>query len=251
MPAHDWTRVETGIFHDFHTVWIAEIRNALNEGLLPAGFYALAEQHAGQYIADVLTLHTSTDSEEPLLPLSDTGGVAVAEAPPKVRQKLTLEPAALALRRTLAIRHVSDHRLVAVIEIVSPANKDRAEHVDDFTSKAAAALRRGVHLLVADLFPPGRHDAEGMHGKLQQRIGATSEPYVVPGDEPITLAAYVAGPVVDVYMEHVAVGAELPQMPLFLRFDRYINVPLEETYQIAYRGTPAFWRDVLEEDGMD
>lgn len=45
-------------------------------------------------------------------------------------------------------------------------------------------------------------------------------------------------------MEHVAVGAELPQMPLFLRFDRYINVPLEETYQIAYRGMPAFCREV-------
>lgn len=41
MPVHDWTRVEAGIFHDFHTVWIGQIRNALNEGLLPAGYYAL------------------------------------------------------------------------------------------------------------------------------------------------------------------------------------------------------------------
>lgn len=85
-----------------------------------------------------------------------------------------------------------------MIEIVSPANKERAEHVDDFTSKAAAALRRVAHLLVVDLFPPGPHDAEGMHGKLQQRIESTPEPYVVPSDEPITLSAYVAGPVADV-----------------------------------------------------
>jgi len=44
----------------------------------------------------------------------------------------------------------------------------------------------------------------------------------------------------------VTVGAVLPEMPLFLRHDRYINVPLEATYQEAYRGMPAFWRNVLE-----
>jgi hypothetical protein len=38
----------------------------------------------------------------------------------------------------------------------------------------------------------------------------------------------------------------LPEMPLFLHSDRYINVPLEPTYEAAYGGMPAFWRDVLE-----
>ncbi len=60
MPVHDWTLVEAGIFHDFHTVWTGSLRNALNEGLLPDGYYALAEQHAGQAIADILTLHTES-----------------------------------------------------------------------------------------------------------------------------------------------------------------------------------------------
>ena len=48
MAIHDWTRVEAGIFHDFHTVWMGHIRSALNEGLLPKGYYALTEQHAGR-----------------------------------------------------------------------------------------------------------------------------------------------------------------------------------------------------------
>ncbi len=51
---------------------------------------------------------------------------------------------------------------------------------------------------------------------------------------------------VEIYVEHVALGALLPDMALFLRPDRYINVPLEPTYQAAYRGMPAFWREVLE-----
>jgi hypothetical protein len=46
MPVHDWARVDAGTFHTFHTVWISEIMKALNAGLLPAGYYALAEQVA-------------------------------------------------------------------------------------------------------------------------------------------------------------------------------------------------------------
>jgi hypothetical protein len=44
----------------------------------------------------------------------------------------------------------------------------------------------------------------------------------------------------------LSVHAALPEMPLFLRRERYVNLPLEPTYQAAYRGVPAFWRDVLE-----
>jgi hypothetical protein len=51
---------------------------------------------------------------------------------------------------------------------------------------------------------------------------------------------------VDVYLEHAAVGAPLPEMPLFLSPEHYVNVPLEPTYQAAYHGFPAFWRAVLE-----
>ena len=250
MPVHDWTRVEAGIFHDFHTVWIGGIRTLLNEGLLPSGYYALAEQHVGRPITDVLTLHASpvpltAPAEQPPWPPA-TGGTAVAEAPPRVRRKQTVAPAALARRRTLAIRHVSGHRLVALLEIVSSANKDRDVHVEEFAAKAVSALDVGVHLLLVDLFPPGPHDPQGMHGEVLQRLEQSGQAYDLPADEPLTLASYAAGPQVEIYLEHLAVGAALPDMPLFLRPDRYVNVPLESTYQAAYRGLPAFWRTVLE-----
>ena len=64
----------------------------------------------------------------------------------------------------MAIRHVSGHRLVALLEIVSPANKDRQQSVDDFAAKAVDALDAGVHLVLVDLFPPGPYDPQGMHG---------------------------------------------------------------------------------------
>ena len=56
MPIHDWTRVTAGTWHDFHLAWITEIRNALNDGLLPPDYYAQAEQIAGLLGPDVLTL---------------------------------------------------------------------------------------------------------------------------------------------------------------------------------------------------
>jgi hypothetical protein len=43
MPIHDWTRVGAGIFHHFHQRWLAAISDALNSGLLPPEYYALAE----------------------------------------------------------------------------------------------------------------------------------------------------------------------------------------------------------------
>jgi len=246
MPVHDWTLVDAGIFHDFHVAWIPEIKKALNGGLLPEGYYALAEQHAGRSIADVLTLHASPASWEPLPLPPATGGTAVAEAPPRVRRRQIVEQAALARRRTLAIRHVSGHRLVALLEIVSPANKDRRRTVEEFAAKVVDALEVNVHVLVVDLFPPGPNDPQGMHGVIWQHLDQSDEPYDLPPEEPLTLASYASGTQVEMYIEHVAAGASLPEMPLFLRPDRYINVPLEATYQEAYRGVPAFWREVLE-----
>src|SRR5438874_7432103 len=114
MPVHNWALVDAGIFHDFHVTWVPELKKVLNGGLLPEGYYALAEQHAGRAIADVLTLHASSVGPEQAparLPVPpSTGGVALADAPPRTRRRHTVEPAARARRRSLAIRHVSGHR---------------------------------------------------------------------------------------------------------------------------------------------
>ena len=56
MPIHDWNRVKPSIFHDFHAEWLVQIKHALNGGVLPRDYYALAEQIAGDRTPDVLTL---------------------------------------------------------------------------------------------------------------------------------------------------------------------------------------------------
>src|SRR5438270_1403931 len=85
MPVHDWQKVSAGIFHDFHNTWIAELRTALNTGILPADYYALSEQVAGDTGPDVLTLQASNDNGcSDTVPSAD-GVTTVAMKPPKVR----------------------------------------------------------------------------------------------------------------------------------------------------------------------
>jgi hypothetical protein len=69
--------------------------------------------------------------------------------------------------------------------------------------------------------------------------------YAVPPDRPLTCVAYVGGAGAEAFVEAAAVGAALPEMPLFLSDEVYITVPLEATYQAAWDGLPAYWRDVL------
>lgn len=88
-----------------------------------------------------------------------------------------------------------------------------------------------------------------MHGAVWDLFD--DEPYDLPAGEPFTLASYVAdGERPTAYLKHRAVGAVLPRMPLFLHSERYIDVPLEPTYQAGFGGTPAVWRQVLEEPGV-
>jgi hypothetical protein len=78
MPVHDWTRVDAGIFHHFHHDWITEITRALNRGVLPDPFYALAEQYAGGFGPDVLTLQDGREASSETIPVFD-GGVLLRE----------------------------------------------------------------------------------------------------------------------------------------------------------------------------
>src|SRR5579884_3344010 len=84
MPIHDWSRVGAGIFHDFHHAWIEEIKRALNGGLLPDTYYALAEQHAAGFGPDVLTLQGRGEEDSAPVTPAAGGGSGLLLAPPKV-----------------------------------------------------------------------------------------------------------------------------------------------------------------------
>lgn len=73
-----------------------------------------------------------------------------------------------------------------------------------------------------------------------------SAPTRLPKGKPLTLASYEAKrPRVNLYLEHLAVGQPMAEMPLFLRPGYYVNVPLQQTYDQAFRGMPEIYRTLL------
>ena len=232
MPIHDWQRVKAGIFHDFHHTWIEEIKRALNAGLLPDEYYALAEQHAAGFGPDTTT---------------EDGGVGLLVAPPQVHTRAETD---LQFDRrkqsSVVVRHVSGDRMVAVVEVMSPGNKAGRAALRSFVEKAAALLDNRIHLLILDLHPPTARDPQGIHGAIWEEI--SGEEYTAPPGKPLTLAAYESGLTLRAYVEPLSVGDALIQMPLFLEPGAHVLAPLETTYQRAFAALPARWRVVLEKD---
>lgn len=246
MPVHDWTRVPAGLFHHFHQQWIADLCSRLNSRGLPGGYYALIEQSAAGLVPDILTLERSGNGQTKGSFPSE-GGIALATAPPQTRYVMSADAEPYALRANrIAIRHPLGE-VVAVLEIVSPGNKDSRHALKSFVDKSLELLASGIHLLVVDLFPPGVRDPQGIHGAIWQEV--CDEPFILPDDKPLTLASYVAGLPRMAYVEPVAVGDSLPDMPLFLAPATHIPVPLEETYNRTFSLCPEPMREMVERGG--
>lgn len=251
MPLHDWTRVPTYEFKDFHTEWIVSLKHAIN-AVLPPGYRALSEQSLRTMGPDVLTLQ----SEPAALRghrngTVDDGGTVATLAPPRVRLTEQADLVAGFRQKRLAIRHVSEDRVVAIVEIVSPGNKSGDTEFKRFVGKAVRAIRADVNVLILDPWPPTPRDPNGIHGAIWPKLGG--KPYTAPANRPLTFATYEvadedAGLGPRCYVEPSVVGEPLPEMPLFLSRDRYVSVPLEPSYTVALEGMSPQCRAMLECD---
>jgi hypothetical protein len=126
MPIHDWTKVPAGLFHDFHQSWSIRIKDALNGGRLPKGVVALVEQCSGPLESDVLAIETRSWSKEKF-----SCGIATMERPvTRIVRRTTNEIYADRANRIVVKHHLG--RTIAVIELLSPGNKDSRVALRDF-----------------------------------------------------------------------------------------------------------------------
>jgi Protein of unknown function (DUF4058) len=210
MPVHNWTRVYAGLFHDFHQSWAVYIKDALNTGLLPNGLAALLERNRGHYIADKSATQSYANLANRIV----------------VKQNLG--------------------RTVAVIEIVSPGNKDSKRAFKEFVDKSLEFIRAGIHLLVVDLFPPTKRDPFGVHRAIWDDFEDEDVLFEFPPGKDRILASYDAGREKAAYVEPIAVGDAIPDMPLFLLEGRHIKVPLEAAYQTTWSVFPRDLQVIVE-----
>ncbi len=255
---HDWSRVASGIFHDFHCRWITHLSETLNTGGLPESYYALGEQRAGSFGPDVLALQYADANEgsdpynnltgSPWAPNQSGGGiVALADAPPAVSiEQEGVNDARYYTRRQrrLAIRHVSGDRVVAMVEILSPGNRQSMKMLDEFLDKVIEFLENQIHVVIIDPFGGGSFDPDGIHAIIWDRL--FSGVYQPPAGKRQTLVSYTAGYPIRAWIEPMALRDRFIDMPLFLTEEHYVPLPLAESYARAYHGVPGRWRRVLE-----
>lgn len=146
-------------------------------------------------------------------------------------------------RSRIEISRTTDHDLVAVVDVVSPENKSSAREVGAFVGKAVDALKIGIHVLLLDLFPPGSHDRQGIHAAIWSEMA--HQKFEPPSGKQLAAVAYCASSPITACVEPLAVGNVLREMPLFLGPNTYVSVPLASTYQAAWEGVPAYWRQRL------
>jgi hypothetical protein len=240
MPLHDWARVPAGLFHHFHQDWSIEIARTLNRGRLPKGLVALVEQKAGPKESDVLAIESRS------LPRPQAGdGIGVAmTSPPQTRivRRTTKDFYADRANRIVVRHHLG--RIVAVIEIVSPGNKDTRFAVRQFVEKTIDFLRAGVHVLVIDLLPPTKRDPAGIHKLIWDEI--EEEEFSLPPNKDRVLVSYETGSDRAAFIELVGVGDPLPDMPLFLSAFEHVQTPLELAYQATWDSLPEEFRRAVE-----
>jgi hypothetical protein len=240
MPIHDWSPVPSGLFHHFHQDWSVEISRCLNRGRLPKGMSALVEQRAGPKEPDVLAIESIPASAKPSKP---DGVVSVLERP----GARIIRRANRQIYATIANRVVIRHqlgRIVAIIEIVSPGNKDTRAALRDFVEKTIQFLQKGVHVLIIDLFPPSAQDPFGIHKAIWDEIMVEDFAFPDAGDR--VVASYDAGEEKIAYVETLGVGDRLPDIPLMLIGDLFVKVPLEESYMTTWELSPEPYRQAIE-----
>lgn len=212
---YDWSNVDAGIYHDFYLGWLSTLCNSLNSNL-PSTHYGIIEE-VGQKVG-------SGVSEPDALPRSSES------ASQFYRRK----------QKNVVIRHVSGDEVVAMIELVSPGNKSSQYHLSVFVEKACELIQRQIHLLIVDPFPPSKRDPQGIHGAIWESL--VDESFLLPTNRPLTLVSYECFNATRAYIEPFAVGEPLPDMPLYLAPEAYIDVPLEATYQAAWANVPQRWQ---------
>jgi hypothetical protein len=227
-------------WESFHSSWANYIAENLNR-LLPADYFAEPVAHFGIEI-DVATFAGSLHTTRPRL-LRETAPapyrVATVEDNPNDYVESTWRPTpplhsfpVESLGDSVEVLIYEEKQgpiLVGAIELISPANKDRPIQRQAFVSKCETLLRQGVGLIVVDIVTERKIN---LHNALMARMDAppTTRLAATLYATAYTLAERNQQPVLELWLETLTVGGELPTLPLWLRGEQSIPVDLAATY---------------------
>jgi hypothetical protein len=213
-----------------HHAWATYIATQLNQQTLPAGYFAESEISLGPEMErDVAAMRSSGHRQ----PEHATGpGAPAAWSAPRPGITATVEFSHLEGHEVRVYQDLGGAELRGAIELVSPANKDRAGSRRTFAAKCAGYLRQGVGLVVVDVVTARSAD---LHSELFEVLEAVAKPAGWKSPTGLSAVAYRAvtllnEPRLEAWPESLAVGQPLPVMPLWLTLDLCVPLRLEESY---------------------
>jgi hypothetical protein len=220
-------------WESFHVNWAGAIADVLNERLLPEGYFAEEHAHLGARVE----IDVAPFAESAPVPGSPRDG-ATTTLPPRVwtppAPSLVVPGAFPDSFAVLIFQSEGGASLVSAIELVSPANKDRAAHRRAFAVKCASYLCQGISLVLIDIVTSRQGN---LHNELMRALGH-GEAFARGADVALYGVAY--RPVVrnqaeqiDIWPAALAVGQPLPVLPLALNAELCLPLELEATYVAA------------------
>lgn len=203
---------------------------------LPAQYTAGPRVHLGAQVEVDVATFDSEPSAGKLDAQPEASGVATAWAPAEPTLAVETELSDYDEYEVRVYDTRRGRRLVAAIELISPANKDRPEHRSQFTSKCAALLRQGVSVVLVDVVTARNVN---LYADLLELIGERDPAF---GAEPPATYAVAcrwrhrgASRWLETWNHELKVGSPLPCLPLWLTENLAIPLDLEASYEQTCR----------------
>jgi Protein of unknown function (DUF4058) len=238
MPLRDHFRPpvsKKSSWEGFHAIWPACIVHQLRNQL-PPGFTAEPRVHLGTLMEiDVGALESEDVHQSGTSSSNGNTGIATATwtaAAPAIA--VDTDPPDEYEYEVRVFDMERERQLVAAIEFVSPANKDRPESRDSFVAKCAALLRKGVAVSIVDIVTIRRFN---LYAQLMAFVGHPDPVMTADGPSPyaascrwITKGTRAR---LETWPQLLTIGQPLPSLPLWLAESLVVALDLEPSYEQA------------------
>jgi hypothetical protein len=198
--------------------------------LLPPRYFAEAQVKVGTRIATDVDTFEENGAKEEGPRQEETGSWT---CPPPV----AIAPLNFGELDRFEVQIINDEegpQVVAAVELISPANKDRLSHRQMFTVKCASYLQQKISLVMVDVVT---ERSGNLHAELLRLLGIDSTtPAQGPTDLYATAYRTVAGGDVlalEMWVEGLGLGSPLPTVPLWISDERCLPLDLERAYLAA------------------
>jgi Protein of unknown function (DUF4058) len=239
MPLRDHFRPplsDQRSWEGFHGGWPMMIVASLGRSL-PRRYVAEPQVHLGSSIEIDVATYEGDDPDPVTTGELENGGIATAVwAPPEPTLAVATDLPDIDEYEVRVYDTKRGRRLVAAIEIVSPANKDRVEHRRAFVAKCAALLLDRVSVAIVDLVTTR---TPNLYGELMEFFGqidpslASSLPSLHAAS--CRWAKKGERGLLETWVQPLALGRPLPTLPLWLTENLSVPLELEMSYEETCR----------------